>query len=230
LFKNLFKKKSRYALQLERLLGFFPVNILLYQQAFKHKSALSNTKNKTFESNERLEFLGDAILDAIISHYLFTKYPFKDEGFLTQHRSRLVSRQMLNNLGVKIGLNELLESNLDKQTKTIFGDALEALIGAIYLDKGYQVTQRFVIEKLLKNHVDVEEVMHNETDFKSRVIEFCQKEKKELVFIITEKDEDNNKIYTANLQIDKISKGKGSAYSKKKAEQLAAEEFYKEII
>lgn len=212
---------------MERILGFYPKQISLYQQAFKHKSVIANSDNKSFESNERLEFLGDAILDSIISHYLFIKFPFKDEGFLTQLRSRLVSRHMLNTLGVKIGLKELLEANVEKKPKSMYGDALESLIGAIYIDLGYVKAQQFVLEKLLDNHVNINEVIDNETDFKSRVIEFCQKEKKELIFEITEQEEGNNKVYTADLQIDTISKGKGSAFSKKQAEQIAAEQFYK---
>ena len=210
-------------------MGFYPHQIPIYQQALNHKSILIDTDKKAFESNERLEFLGDAILDAIISNYLFIKFPFKDEGFLTQLRSRLVSRQMLNNLGMKIGLKELIQMNLEKASKSIYGDALEAIIGAIYLDKGYLVTQQFVLERLIENHVDIDEVMNNETDFKSRVIEFCQKNKKELEFLISEKEEDNYKIYTADLHINQVSQGKGSAFSKKKAEQLAAEEYYKKV-
>lgn len=215
-------------LLLERVLGFYPSQVSLYQQAFKHKSVVA-TSNKSYESNERLEFLGDAILDSVISHYLFIKFPFKDEGFLTKLRSRLVSRQTLNNLGVKIGLKELIETNIDKTAKSIYGDALEALIGAIYLDKGYPITQQFILEKLIGNHIDIDAVMSNETDFKSRVIEYCQKEKLLLEFILSEKEEGKNKIYTATLQIDKTTKGIGVAHSKKQAEQLAAEQFFKTI-
>jgi ribonuclease III len=228
LFK-LFKNKSQYAVQLKQVLGFFPSKISIYQQAFKHKSVLINSDTKPFESNERLEFLGDAILDAIISNYLFTKFPFKDEGYLTQLRSRLVSRKTLNNLGIKIGLKELLESNVEAASKSMYGDALESLIGAIYLDKGYKKAQEFVIQKLIGNHIDIDKVMSSETDFKSRVIEFCQKQKKEIEFIITEKEAGNSKIYNANLKINEVSKGKGSAFSKKQAEQLAAEPFFREI-
>ena len=230
MIRNLFKRRSDYSNKLKRILGFYPSQISIYQQAFKHTSSIANSEHKIVESNERLEFLGDAILDSIISHYLFVQFPFKDEGFLTKLRSRLVSRQMLNNLGVKIGLPALIETNLEKEAKSIYGDALEAIIGAIYLDKGYQLAQQFVLEKLIENHIDIDEVMHNETDFKSRVIEFCQKEKKPLEFIITEKIEDTHNVYSADLQINRISEGKGIAFSKKEAEQLAAEEFYKKII
>jgi ribonuclease-3 len=227
--KRIFKKKSDFALKLERVLGFYPNQTTFYYQAFLHKSAIKNNELKSFESNERLEFLGDSILGSIISHYLFAKFPLKDEGYLTQLRSRLVSRHNLNNLGVKIGLNELIQSNLDRESKTVYGDALEALIGAIYLDKGYAFAQQFVEQKLLQTHIDIEEVITTETDFKSRAIEWCQKEKLNFDFFISEKEDKNEKLYTAELIINDMVKGTGIAYTKKKAEQLAAEQFYKTI-
>lgn len=229
-FKKLFKKKDEFASKLERIIGFYPNETSFYHQAFLHKSAIKDNELKSFESNERLEFLGDAVLDIIISHYLFTKFPLKDEGYLTQLRSRLVSRQTLNNLGVKIGLKELIKSNLDKESKTVYGDALEALIGAIYLDQGYLFSQKFVEQKLLQSHINIEEVIITETDFKSRTIEWCQKEKLNFDFSITEIDTKGDKSYTAELIIDNIVKGTGTAYTKKKAEQLAAEQFYKSLI
>lgn len=228
-FLSFLKKKDSYSLQLYRVLGFYPKNIPLYQQAFRHKSTLNETANEPFKSNERLEFLGDAILDVIISDYLFQKFPYKNEGFLSQLRSKLVSRQFLNNLALKIGLKDLIESRLNKESYSIYGDALEALIGAIYLDKDYRHAQKFVLEKLLSNHINIEDVLFTETDFKSRVIEWAQKEKMALKFVITEHKRGENKYYLAELFISEESKGKGEAFSKKKAEQLASEEFYQKI-
>lgn len=173
-----------------------------------------------------MEFLGDAVLDSVISHYLFIKFPKKDEGYLTKLRSRLVSRQNLNNLAVKIGLQELMKSNLERASKTIYGDALEALIGAIYLDKGYPYAQRFIEQYLIDTHLDMEELIQTETDFKSRVLEWGQKEKRNVVFKVSELEENNEKVYTAELLIDEKIKGKGMAFTKKKAEQLAAEEYF----
>lgn len=227
LLKKVFKRKSEFAKVMQRVIGFYPDNIELYRQAFLHKSVIQDNNLKPFESNERLEFLGDAILDSIISHYLFNKFPFKDEGFLTQLRSRLVSRQSLNQLAVKLGFKELINARLEKESKSVYGDALEAIIGAIYLDKGYLATQKFIEDRLLHNHIDIEEVLNTETDFKSRVIEWCQKEKQDFEFIIEENA--TNKTYTANLLINKETKGFGEAHSKKKAEQLASEQFYKTI-
>ena len=229
-FKKIFRNKDEFALVLERIIGFYPSEVSIYQQAFLHKSLTQNKELQSFESNERLEFLGDAVLDNIISHYLYQKFPKKDEGYLTKLRSRLVSRQNLNNLGVKIGLQELVKSNLERQSKSIYGDALEALIGAIYLDKGYSFAQQFVEEKLLRNHINIEEVIQTETDFKSRTIEFCQKEKISFNFKIVEEEKNNEKCYTAELIVEEEMKGKGTAFTKKKAEQLASEQFYLEVI
>ncbi|MCO6499976.1 MAG: ribonuclease III [Vicingus serpentipes] len=228
-FFNVFKRKTEFALTLERILGFLPQHLQFYQQAFTHKSVIKDTDKQFFESNERLEFLGDAILSAIVSHYLFNKFPFEDEGFLTQLRSRLVSRKTLNDLGVKIGLNAFVKAKLDKESKTIYGDALEALIGAIYLDRGYSYAEKFVVQQLIQTHLDIDAIIQTETDFKSRVLEWTQREKQPLEFRITEQEEKNTKLFTAELFIDGVGKGKGTAYSKKKAEQLAAEQFFKEI-
>lgn len=226
---KVFKKKDDFALKLERIVGFYPNNLSLYHQAFLHKSFVQHNKLKPFESNERLEFLGDAILDSIISHYFFNKFPFKDEGFLTQLRARVVSRQNLNNLGVKLGFKELINAKIDKESKSIYGDALEAIIGAIYLDKGYKYAQQFVEQKLLQTHIDLDEIINTETDFKSRVIEWCQKEKLNFDFKITEQESKQGVVYDAELIIDNEPRGKGTANSKKKAEQHASEQFYKTI-
>lgn len=227
---KIFRKNSDYALKLERIIGFYPSRLSLYEQAFTHKSVLIEKEKESFESNERLEFLGDAILDAVISNYIYRKFPFKGEGFLTQLRSKLVSRQFLNKLAVKIGVDELLESNLDRESKSIYGDALEALIGAIYLDKGFNKAESFILNKLLLNHVELDEVIEKETDFKSRIIEWAQKSKLKFEFEIEENEsEGNNKYYVAKLFINNQLKGKGEALSKKNAEQLAAEQCFNEI-
>ncbi|NCP45184.1 MAG: ribonuclease III, partial [Flavobacteriales bacterium] len=152
-------------MKLERILGFYPKNINVYKQAFTHKSTLSDNDKKIAESNERLEFLGDTVLSTVVSHFLFVKFPFKDEGFLTQLRSRFVSREMLNLLGRKIGLSELIEKKPEEHAASIYGNTLEALIGAIYIDKGYKVAQNFIYQKLIHNHIDTQEVMVNETNF-----------------------------------------------------------------
>ncbi|PIQ15918.1 MAG: ribonuclease III [Flavobacteriales bacterium CG18_big_fil_WC_8_21_14_2_50_32_9] len=227
---RIFKKKSQYALKLERILGFYPKNINVYKQAFTHKSTLSDNDKKIAESNERLEFLGDTVLSTVVSHFLFVKFPFKDEGFLTQLRSRFVSREMLNLLGRKIGLSELIEKKPEEHAASIYGNTLEALIGAIYIDKGYKVAQNFIYQKLIHNHIDTQEVMVNETNFKSRVIEWCQKDKHTFRFEVKENQEKNIHLYTVELFLDDKLEGVGIANSKKKAEQLASEQFYNEHL
>lgn len=212
---------------MQPILGFYPKNSSLYKQAFLHKSVIVENELKPFESNERLEFLGDAILDSVVSHYLFKKFPFKDEGYLTQLRSRFVRRQNLNQLAKKIGLPSLLKTNIEKESNAIYGDALEALIGAIYLDQGYRICQKFIEQKLFLFHLDLDEIIHTEIDFKSRVIEWCQKEKLSFEFTMSETEDGSQKIYTATLLINNENKGQGQAFTKKKAEQLAAELFYK---
>lgn len=228
-FKKVFRKRDEYAETIERITGVYPDQISIYKQAFLHKSIIQNNQLQSFESNERLEFLGDAVLDSVISNYIYHKFPKQDEGYLTKLRSKLVSRRTLNNLGVKIGLQELMQSNLERASKSVYGDALEALIGAIFLDQGYVSAQKFVEDNLLQNHIDIEEVTQTETDFKSRVLEWCQKEKLSFDFKITEIEESKGKMYLAELIVNDELKGKGSDFTKKKAEQMAAEEFYKEI-
>mgnify|MGYP001985498589 FL=1 len=229
-FKKVFRKKDVYAEIIERITGVYPDQSSIYKQAFLHKSIIQNNQLQSFESNERLEFLGDAVLDSVISNYIYHKFPKKDEGYLTKLRSKLVSRQTLNNLGVKIGLQELMQSNLERASKSVYGDALEALIGAIFLDKGYVIAQKFVEDNLLQNHIDIETVIQTETDFKSRVLEWCQKEKLSFDFKISETEEKKGKLYLAELIVNDEVKGKGSDFTKKKAEQIASEQFYREII
>lgn len=225
---RLFKKKSEYAFKLERILGFKPDRLSLYEQAFTHKSMLLNTNKPAYESNERLEFLGDVILGAVVSVYIFKKFPFKDEGFLTQLRSKLVSRHFLNNLAYKIGIDTFIQSNLDRESKTVMGDALEALIGAIYLDKGYKKTETFILKQLFEAHVVVEDVLGKETDFKSRTIEWVQKGKHKMEFETEELGEVNKKFYKTKLFIDNQLVGIGEAANKKTSEQLACEQFVSE--
>jgi len=224
----IFKKKSQYALKLERILGFYPKKIAIYQQALTHKSHVSD-KNKVIKSNERLEFLGDSVLNSVISHYLFSKYPFIDEGQLTQLRSRFVSRETLNTVALKIGLGELIEKKQEDKSVSILGNALEAIIGAIYVDKGYDETKKFVYKQLIGVHIDSDKIVANETNFKSRVIEWCQKNKIDFEFITDESEKNQRSFFSVTLLVGGNEKGKGEAFSKKKAEQHAAQQFYEAI-
>jgi ribonuclease-3 len=217
-----FLKKS-----VTHLLGSAPQNLNLYRLAFLHASASKDSIAKTYkESNERLEFLGDSVLGMITAAYLFQKFPFKDEGFLTEIRSRMVSRESLNVLGRKLGLDEVIEYENQKKTilsrSSMYGDALEAFIGAVYLDKGFAFTQNFIVSKILTQYFDLEIVVQNNPNFKSILIEWAQKEGKKVQFTLEEEGLHHNKEFTAIvlLEGEKISEGKG--YSKKKAEQTAA--------
>jgi ribonuclease-3 len=218
--KHLFKS-------VKHLIGANPSNLELYRLAFLHASASKESVAKSYkESNERLEFLGDSVLGMITAAYLFKKFPFKDEGFLTEIRSRMVSRESLNVLGRKLGLEEVIEYENQRKTSlsrsSMYGDALEAFIGAVYLDKGFGFTQKFVTQKILAKYFDLDTVVQNNPNFKSILIEWAQKEGKKVQFTLDEEGVHHNKEFTAFvlLENEKIAEGKG--YSKKKAEQNAA--------
>ncbi len=181
------------------------------------------------DSNERLEFLGDSIIGTVIADYLFKKFPFKDEGFLTKMRSKMVSRQQHNRIAVKLGLNKLLEVNNDRhssgRSNSINGDAYEALIGAIYLDKGYTFAQTFILNRIVNVHIDMDEVETKEVDFKSKFIEWAQKEKKDFQFeIVIDGATVSDKQFLIQLKVESEIVGSAQHFSKKRAEQMVAEQ------
>lgn len=197
--------------------------------AFRHRSIAVELKNGTKNSNERLEFLGDAILGSVIAELLFKMYPYKDEGFLTEMRSKIVSRSNLNQLAKRLGLDELIEfdtrilSYSNKQG-SLLGDTFEAMIGAIYMDKNYDFTRDFLITRIIKPHVDIHTLELTETNFKSKLIEWCQRHGKDISFdMIPNADGENAKLFTVQVNIDGENCGLGRDYNKKNAEKLAAE-------
>lgn len=225
LFVYFSSDKNLYS-DLKNILGFYPSNIELYKQAFRHSSVAKEVKDGVKDSNERLEFLGDAVLSVVIADYLFKLFPYKDEGFLTKLRSKIVSRSTLNNLAVKLGLDKMLESTLDKKPKNFSanGNAFEAFIGAVYLDKGYTAAQNFILNRIVRLHIDMDETEKKETDFKSKIVEWAQKERKVLKFnLIEETGERENKQYHVEVLIDNEPKASALHYSKKRAEQISAE-------
>lgn len=225
LFLSIFSKKSIFYQKIKSIVGYSPGDVFLYEKALVHKSAVHDSSTKYKESNERLEFLGDAILGAIVADYLYQMYPEGDEGFLTKMRSKIVSRQSLNLLAKKIKLNELIIAKLDKNSKTdsIFGNAFEALIGAIYLDKGIEACEDFIIKRVIQPYVSFDKLENVETNFKSRVIEWAQKDKVDLVFeIASEIGDGRAKVFEAIILIDGKRVAHGEEASKKKAEQIAA--------
>lgn len=227
-------KPARYYFSSDKLLyqaiknifGFFPGNIFLYKLAFLHRSAGSEIVHGVKVNNERLEFLGDAILDAITADYLFKTFPVKDEGFLTEMRSKIVSRAQLNKLSMKLGMEKLiqLDQNSLNQYRSLQGDAFEALVGAIYLDKGYEFTKKVLLERIIKQYFDIDELITHEMNYKSRMIEWAQKEKKRIAFqIIQEIGTGYKKQYIIELLVDDNPLSRGQDYSIKGAEQLASE-------
>ena len=199
--------------------------------AFRHSSASVKIKDNFSNSNERLEYLGDAILGAVIAEFLFNTFPFKDEGFLSQIRSRIVSRNQLNKLSVKLGLHELIEFDLKGLPYgSIYGDAFEAFIGAIYLDQGFQKTKNFIIERIMKFHIDIHDVENTDLDYKSKLINFCQRKKKQINFnLISEIGKGIKKEFIIQVEINQKKYGTSRNFSKRKAEQHAAEITIKQL-
>lgn len=210
------------------MLGFVPGNLSLYRLAFRHKSAAQNVKKGVKNSNERLEFLGDAVLGSVVAEVLFKLYPFEDEGFLTELRSKIVNRSNLNQLARKLGFEQLIQydSRMVNSTRqgSLLGDAFEALIGAIYLDKGYDFTKNFLVNHIIKSHIDIHTLEQTETNFKSKLIEWCQRHGKDITFeLIENQDGESNKLFTVQASIDGEIMGQGKEFNKKNAEKLAAE-------
>ncbi len=235
IYKLYFSRKRGFFRALTNLLGFTPGNIRLYEMAFRHKSVAVPIRHGAKNSNERLEFLGDAILGAVVAELLFKMYPYRDEGFLTEMRSKIVSRANLNQLGRKLGLNELIQYdakmiNFPNKSSSLIGDAFEALVGAVYLDRGYRHTQLFLLHQIIKPHVDIPLLEQTETNFKSRLIEWCQSLGKEVVFEPIENGEGESvRLFTIGAVIDGDVKGVGRDYNKKNAEKLAAEKACEEL-
>ncbi|CAN5470816.1 hypothetical protein BH10BAC1_BH10BAC1_03470 [soil metagenome] len=227
-FRVLFSPDKKLHESLFNVLGFYPTNIALYKLAFRHSSAAQLIKKGVRDSNERLEFLGDSVIGTVVADYLFKKFPFKDEGFLTKLRSKMVSRQQHNQLAMKLGLNNFIEVNNDRhinnKSSSINGDAYEALIGAIYLDKGYLFAQQFILTRIVNVHIDMDEVETKEVDFKSKLIEWAQKEKKEFRFeIVIDGAVSDDKLYSIQVIVDNETIGEAQHFSKKRAEQLVSE-------
>lgn len=218
--------RKEFYLFLKDLIGFYPQNLKLYDLAFVHKSASTVDSQGKYVNNERLEYLGDAILGAIIADFLYNRFPQEDEGFLTKTRSKLVNRTFLTKLTYDMGLHVFIDSNTTKNMDKshIYGDALEALIGAIYLDKDYKTAKYFVTKKILSQFVNLNEIEQNDLNFKSQLIEWSQKNKKELEFETIEEFSDKTKQpkFIAVVKIDDRKIGRGTGTSKKEAQQNAA--------
>lgn len=218
--------KREFGSRLKKILGFTPGNLELYEIAFIHRSATFTLPDGKKVNNERLEYLGDAVLDAILSDYLFEKFPEANEGLLTKIRSRIVNRDVLNQLAISIGINKILFSKISSShlTKNLYGDAFEALIGSVFLDKGFKRTKKIFIKNVLNKYLDLNVIVKTDTDYKSLVFEWVQKHKSNLIFTYNEEYDFNLKksVFSTILFIDKQEFGAGHGSSKKEAEQEAA--------
>jgi ribonuclease III len=215
-------KKKEFKKQLSNVLGFTPVTLNLYTTALSHRSVREGAD----ENNERLEFLGDAVLSSIVAHYLFMKYPYKGEGFLTEMRSKMVNRQQLNDIGIKMGLKKITIYNRhDNSLKIsqIFGNTLEALIGAVYLDKGYVKTQKWVEKYIISTHMFIDDLETVEINIKNKLYGWANKNGKSLEFeTLGEKFENGRRLFTIGATVDGELIAEGKGYNKKDASQIAA--------
>jgi ribonuclease-3 len=219
-----FAKDKLFARRLRGILGFTPANMAIFRLAFSHKS---NNADKAYgiQNNERLEYLGDAVLGTIVAEYLFKKYPNSDEGFLTKMRSKIVKRKSLNKIGDKMGLDVMLsEYNTTRLSRSMLGNAVEALVGAIYLECGYQRTLNFVVRKMLRNYVNVHDLERFDDNYKSQLLEWCQKNGQNVSYklLARYKFEKRDRFKVA-VMVDGEKIATADDFNKKSAEQMASE-------
>ncbi len=218
----------RFYLQLIRLLGFLPFKLKIYKLAFLPKSALISYPKAASINNERLEYLGDAVLSTIVADYLFRKFPNCDEGFMTKVRARIVKRKNLDYLAMQIHIPSMIRHGVlpGNKSKHIYGNMLEALVGAIYLDRGYRVARKFFLKKILEKHIDLNLLVNKDPDYKSRVIEWAQKKRVEVIFESLEEHNSTQKFpsFISTISLNGEKKGSGRGSTKKDAEQRAARE------
>lgn len=243
----LFRKDKEPRLRLRQMLGFWPHDLSLYRLALRHKSLTyqahaegkgggkGSGDHAVYVNNERLEFLGDAVLSSVVADELYRRYPNKQEGYLTTLRSKLVRRDMLNKVAVRIGLHELVHYS-GKPTSShncyMNGNAFEAFVGAIYLDRGYKYCQRFVCKQIFDHQIDVDKVAHTEENYKSRLIEWCQKNQLQCTFEVVSEELDrknNTSIFHSQALIEGEMWGEGDGFSKKESHQHAAEQAFRRL-
>ena len=232
LFHFIFSKDRKFVNSLRNLLGFTPGNLSVYHLAFRHRSTASEHRSGVKMSNERLEYLGDAILGAVIAELLFKKFPYKEEGFLTEMRSRIVNREHLNKLSLKLGIDQFMINSIDPaaKNKSAYGDAFEALIGAVYIDKGYNTTRKLILNRIVRHHIDLEDMENLDKNFKSKLINWAQREKKVIEFLLVDEVENGGKkLLRVKVMIDGEERARGEDFSKKRAEQIAAEKICLEM-
>ena len=229
----LFRKDKESYLCFYQMLGFYPHDIHIYEQALLHKSSSVKSDQGRLVNNERLEFLGDAILDAVVGDIVYQKFDGKREGFLTNTRSKIVSRESLNHVAEQIGLSKLVKFNTRHSCHNNYmgGNAFEALVGAIYLDRGYAYCKDFMEHRIIGTYIDLNKVSRKEVNFKSKLIEWSQKNKVLLSFELIEQslDEFNSPVFVTEVIVEGIHACKGKGYSKKESQQIAAHETLNKI-
>lgn len=231
------ERKEELYCSLTSILGFSPKckNLSIYRQALQHKSVTLRDEDGHAVNNERLEFLGDAIIEAVVSNYLFRKYPNRPEGFLTTARSKMVQRSTLGELSEKIGLDALINSCIKSESHNsyIAGNAFEALVGAIYLDRGYRYCQRFFIRLIIKGYINIDKTVHEEQNFKSHLLEWCQKNHFAIRFDAEDagftSEKEDHPPFHGMVFVEEMLLGEGMGYSKKESHQRAAEMALKKI-
>ena len=231
--KNIFKRGSEknisLTLSLKKIIGFKPGKCVYYEKAFTHRSTNRIDELGNPISYERLEFLGDSVLSAVIAHYLFDKTPGEDEGYLTKMRSKVVSREHLNEIGKELELSSLMYTKipLSQFGENIHGNLFEALTGAVFLDKGYNTCERFIYKTVIHPHINIESLEGKIISYKSFIIEWCQKEKKTFYFEgIEDSGKDQLKHFSVKLRINGTTVAKARATSKKKAEEKVSKRAY----
>lgn len=222
-----FRKEKELYLSLHSVLGFYPRNIEIYKLALMHKSVMRKGQNGKPINNERLEFLGDAILDAIVGDIVYQRYPGKREGFLTNTRSKIVQRDTLNTLAKDLGLTHLILSSGHNSSHNSYvgGNAFEALVGAIYLDRGYNRCMKFMEKRILREMINIDKIAYKEVNFKSKLIEWGQKRKVNIDFVLQqqEKDSEGNPFFVFSTALEGLPGATGKGYSKKESQQIAAQ-------
>lgn len=223
---TLIVNRKEFSNRIKKILGIRPHNLPLYEMALIHRSASVTLPDGKIINNERLEFLGDSILNSILSDWIFENFPDATEGQMTKIRSKIVNREIINEVAVKLDINKILVSNLSpgNSTRNLYGNAFEALIGAIFLDKGYSGTKKFFIKKIMKKCLNIKKILATDSDYKSLVLEWAQKNKHNLLFNTFENYDSSAKrtLFTSVLIINDTEAGRGTGTSKKEAEQEAA--------
>ncbi len=218
--------EKEFVRRLRRLLGFTPAYLKLFQLAFQHKSSNHDQQNNHYggQNNERLEYLGDAVLGTIVAEYLYKKYPTEDEGFLTKMRSKIVKRKSLNEIGFNMGLDEILSTyNNTRIAKSMLGNAVEALVGAVYVERGYKKTTRFVVRRMLRDYVDVDRLETYDDNYKSQLLEHCQKNGQRVDYTILKRfKQDKRDRFRVAVLVNGKRLAVGEDFNKKAAEQIAS--------